>query len=156
MSWLLCDQFHGDRTVSQTPPQSTSTGGKEGRRGFWWKAFLRGQGGKKNKENKNLRTPPHPLQWPPGWRPPEQPGSVWSHALTFHGFLWCAPSHPPSKGPSCSPSLFLPPFRCGGGTLTLFQSFLFASLLSNKDSCPDKRFLLVTPSCGQGRLLLKF
>ena len=58
MSWLLCDQFYGDRTVSQTPPQSTSTGGKEGRRGFWWKAFLRGRGPGRGKENKNLTTPP--------------------------------------------------------------------------------------------------
>ena len=38
----------------------------------------------------------------------------------------------------------------------LFQSFLFASLLSAIDNCPDKRFLTVTPSCGQGSLFFKF
>lgn len=82
-------------------PKALLQGGKEGRRGFWWKAFLRGQGKKKRKENKNLR----PLQWPPGWRPPEpQPNShppVWSFLPGWPdsagGLLW--PSRRPGRRP---------------------------------------------------------
>lgn len=63
MSWLLCDQFYGDRTVSQTPPQSTSTRRKGGTTWFLVKSLSQGSGEKKKEKKTKIWDPSsgHPV-----------------------------------------------------------------------------------------------
>ena len=63
MSWLLCDQFYGDRSVSQTPPQSTSTRRKGGTTWFLVKSLSQGSGKKKKEKKTKIWDPSsgHPV-----------------------------------------------------------------------------------------------
>ena len=76
-----------------------------GRTWFLVKSLSQGSGGKKKQRKQKFEDPPHPLQWPPGWRPPEPQPNSHPPVLSFlpgwldptGGQLW--PSRRPGRRP---------------------------------------------------------